>query len=388
MEGYLQLCYSPIILSSSQNSGLPTNYTFTLWANGDLDVCFESLLMCGSAALFALTSALYAGCLHTKLKRRKIPLVLLLRALLSVGAVLTFLVDLISSFWLAKGRPYSVLLCNVSLLTGWTVHLVTLWSMSKSVRTIGRGPLPLHCVWLTSLVVATLQLHTLIVWTLNPLAYHQYNLPVGKAYFPLTTQITIGLYFALQVLYLLTLPFQVPPVTGDNVQLSTTKHYLTTQSDDEEGSSRQSLISASWQKGSYGTIVPTSSPPPLKEACEDSTNILSLLTFWWVRPLLERGSLGRLATPPDLPRLPSTLTTPTVRDRFRGVVLEHASHAHSKWTLMKELNRSFGLHYYPLGVLKLMADLLGFAGPLLLHQLVAFIENSAVSGRFKGWFII
>lgn len=379
MEGYLQFCYSPI-LSFSQDSGLPNNYTLTLWANGDLDVCFESLLTCGTAVLFALASALHSGCLHTKLKRRKIPPILLLRVLLSLCIVLTFLVELIGSFWLAKGRPYSVLLRSASLLLGWTVHLGTLWSMSRSAKMVGRGPLSLHCVWLTTLVSCCLQLHTLIAWSLTPSAYHQYGLPVEEAYFPLITQITIGLYFALQVLYLLTLPFQIPPVTGDDVRMPT-KRYLTTQSDDD-GAVRQSLISSAWQHDSYGTITTRSTP--LKEACEDSANILSLLTFWWVQPLLKRGSLGRLATPPDMPRLPSTLATSTIRDRFRGVVSKHIDHAHSKWTLVKELNSSFGLHYYPLGVLKLVADLLGFAGPLLLHQLVAFIEDSAVSDTVSG----
>ncbi len=375
MEGYFNFCYSPI-LGSSHDLRLPDNYTLTLWANGDLEVCFESLLTCASAVLFALASALYAGFVHTKLKRQKIPHVLLLRALISLCIVLTFLVQLISSFWLAEDRPYSVLLCNVSLLLGWTVHLRTLWSMGKSVRVVGRDPVFFFCVWLTSLVMASLQLHTLIAWKLYPSAYNQYNLPIDKTYFFVIKQITIGLYFGFQVLYLFTLPFKVPPVTGNDIHVST-KPYLTTQTDDE-GYLRQSLISSAWQGGSYGTVSVNPSPP-LKETCEDHANILSLFTFWWVQPLLKRGSLGRLATPSDMPHLPSSLATPTVRERFRSVVSQHVEQDYSKWTLMKELNRSFGFHYYPLGVLKLMADLLGFAGPLLLHQLVAFIEDSAVS---------
>jgi hypothetical protein len=47
--------------------------------------------------------------------------------------------------------------------------------------------------------------------------------------------------------------------------------------------------------------------------------------------------------------------------------------------LFSALNRAFGLHYYPLGLLKFTTDLLGFAGPLLLYQLVSFIENKKVS---------
>ena len=47
--------------------------------------------------------------------------------------------------------------------------------------------------------------------------------------------------------------------------------------------------------------------------------------------------------------------------------------------LFSAINSAFGWHYYPLGLLKLITDLLGFAGPLLLYQLVSFIENKKVS---------
>ena len=51
----------------------------------------------------------------------------------------------------------------------------------------------------------------------------------------------------------------------------------------------------------------------------------------------------------------------------------------SRFFLFWALNRAFGLHYYPLGLLKFTTDMLGFAGPLLLYQLVSFIENKKVS---------
>jgi hypothetical protein len=43
--------------------------------------------------------------------------------------------------------------------------------------------------------------------------------------------------------------------------------------------------------------------------------------------------------------------------------------------LFSAFNRAFGWHYYPLGLIKFTTDLLGFSGPLLLYQLVSFIEN-------------
>lgn len=41
-----------------------------------------------------------------------------------------------------------------------------------------------------------------------------------------------------------------------------------------------------------------------------------------------------------------------------------------------KLRRCFGWQYYPLGLLKLAADLAGFAGPMLLHGLVHLIETN------------
>ena len=51
--------------------------------------------------------------------------------------------------------------------------------------------------------------------------------------------------------------------------------------------------------------------------------------------------------------------------------------------LFSAINSAFGWHYYPLGLLKLTTDLLGFSGPLLLYQLVSFIENKKVSVIFQ-----
>lgn len=59
-----------------------------------------------------------------------------------------------------------------------------------------------------------------------------------------------------------------------------------------------------------------------------------------------------------------------------------ASRPTSLLFLFSAINRTFGWHYYPLGLLKLTTDLLGFAGPLLLYQLVDFIENKKVSLLF------
>lgn len=46
---------------------------------------------------------------------------------------------------------------------------------------------------------------------------------------------------------------------------------------------------------------------------------------------------------------------------------------------MKALHRCFSVQFYSIGILKLLADLLGFGGPMLLNQLVTFIEDKSES---------
>lgn len=48
-------------------------------------------------------------------------------------------------------------------------------------------------------------------------------------------------------------------------------------------------------------------------------------------------------------------------------------------TLLSALHHAFGVQYYCIGILKLTGDALSFAGPLLLHALVSFMENRQVS---------
>jgi hypothetical protein len=220
-------------------------------------------------------------------------------------------------------------------------------------------------------------------------------------------------------------------------------------SDETETSERQHLLSSEGKiesvSAAYGSLPVRRSVREMNfgrlEASEDRANPLSLLSFWWVGPLMRRGSLGLLQKPDDLLQLPKSLKTSKVRRRFQqvlGIIEEGMGEGSSGGTvgvansgdaesegnesddseswqnslsvnlsgttpsasqqikaqekkhkarrgigsmssLFWSLNRSFGIHYYPLGVLKLVADMLGFAGPLLLHALVSFMENRTVS---------
>uniref|UniRef100_A0A8C4Z699 ATP-binding cassette, sub-family C (CFTR/MRP), member 10 n=1 Tax=Gadus morhua TaxID=8049 RepID=A0A8C4Z699_GADMO len=103
---------------------------------------------------------------------------------------------------------------------------------------------------------------------------------------------------------------------------------------------------------------------------EDGSGYFSRLFYRWLDPLLERGRRGQLDGLGHVYHLPRALRT--------GVVTRHFSRC---WQLggdvrlLGVLHRAFGWWYYALGVLKLVGNLLGFAGPLLLGQLVGFMED-------------
>jgi len=374
MESYIQFCYKPVLPLPWQSDSEDST-VFTFWANGDFDPCIEyALLMTGSSALFGLCSALYSGSYTTRASRKLPARIFCLRILISLLIMALFLIQFIGSFWLAKGRPYSVLLTQCVLIISWAVHIYCLWVLAYSIKQHGRGPLTLHCAWFLTFLSSIFRFHSVIAWNNDKSNYTILNPFVSTAYFSLSSQITTYVYFGLQLLYLFTLPFKTPKVTGDSVKIHKQK-YLSTQFEDP--SARQQLINT--DNRSYGTINtwPQVSVN-LKETCEDKANPLSLLSFWWVHPLMKRGSLGLLQTPNNLPKLPSMLETNRVRDKFKEIVQKNVL-SNSNWTLVRNLNSAFGGHYYPLGILKLLADLLSFSGPLLLHQLVAFIENKKVS---------
>ncbi len=475
MGTFLKLCYSPLNFTAGGSSYLAPDASFEVWYNGDFGLCFEYLTFsCFLGAVFCVISGMYAGCSHTKLKRKRKPYVLILRGLISLSILLTWVADLVGGFWLSLGRPYSVLLSVCVQVLAWSMHLYCLWVLGSSVTHHGRGPLNLVAAWLLTFVGSILQLRTTIRWKMNNVPYLRSSLPIEETYFSEFSVIVVYLIFSFQCLYAVSLVLKVPKVTGKDVlvkpvSIGKINQKKTEWTDDAEQSVREHLISSEWPAvhapSSYGSV------PHLEDvrgkvlhdhrhgnldAVEDSINIFSCLSFWWVEPLMRRGALGLLRNPEDLLKLPASLSTSKIREKFRSIRRMHVGErgiqeientaspagksqvnglvgaGQNKVTCDKEvdsdneswydslsqhnvegvisgdddtmptkvtnmveerrvgdvkemesvfwsLNRAFGLHFYPLGILKLLADMLGFAGPLLLHALVAFMENSTVS---------
>lgn len=91
-----------------------------------------------------------------------------------------------------------------------------------------------------------------------------------------------------------------------------------------------------------------------------------------MNPLIDKGIAGYLRKIDDLFTLPESLVVSVNADKLRRAICITPS-------LFTALHKSFGFEFYSIGVLRLLADTSGFAGPLLLSALITPRENSPVN---------
>lgn len=103
---------------------------------------------------------------------------------------------------------------------------------------------------------------------------------------------------------------------------------------------------------------------------QDHHNFISKIFFFWVNPLIKKGVANLLQKNEDLFDLPDCLNVNLLAKKL------HQSLRHNG-SLFFSLHRAFGLEFYFIGIFRLIADLSGFAGPLLLGGLLSTTENSS-----------
>lgn len=106
---------------------------------------------------------------------------------------------------------------------------------------------------------------------------------------------------------------------------------------------------------------------------QDEASLLSRLLFNWVSPLIKKGMAGYLGTIDDLFMLPECLNISNLSDRLRNAI--DSSHS-----LLRALHRAHGFEFYSIGLLRFVADMAGFAGPLLLGGLLTLDTASTTDG--------
>lgn len=105
---------------------------------------------------------------------------------------------------------------------------------------------------------------------------------------------------------------------------------------------------------------------------DDDANILSKFFFYWVNPLIDKGIAGKLKKLDDLFDLPASLNIGNLADRFYQSINDRKS-------LFRALHKTFGREFYAIGLLRLLADMSGFCGPILLGGLLTSADNSDVN---------
>ncbi|RWS30364.1 hypothetical protein B4U80_09452 [Leptotrombidium deliense] len=108
-----------------------------------------------------------------------------------------------------------------------------------------------------------------------------------------------------------------------------------------------------------------------EEIGEESANFLSRITFCWVNELMRRGVKSMLKSPSDLFNLPIHLSSDVVHKNVDEIKAKFQSQ--EQFSLWKLLVSSFGTQFALIGILKFIADILGFAGPLLLNQIILYL---------------
>jgi hypothetical protein len=114
---------------------------------------------------------------------------------------------------------------------------------------------------------------------------------------------------------------------------------------------------------------------------EQSASLLSRLCFWWLNPLLARGYQQPLEER-DLAELHPDDSAHTSGHRF--AVAWEREEAHGRHSVPWALHSAFGRFFWLSALWKVVYDVLQFAPPFFIHQLIAFVELHHKSTRLAS----
>ncbi|XP_068143958.1 ATP-binding cassette sub-family C member 10 [Drosophila tropicalis] len=294
----------------------------------DLLPCFQkTLLQLPVYTIFAALSAYYFG-IQTNSKviarnQRQLQ-VLALRTFVTIILGLLPVVK-IFVFHNASVDLYAVdvlVVCAECIM--WAVHYGYLLNSRHNGELSNRGPLLINVVWLCVVVLDGVWLRTSLNFTWWPWS-------LGT--------------FVCDLIYGLTL---LP--RGNAVYVALSQTAAANREQEALLSNRYTYFQFDFNEAHLGHA-------------QDEANWLSRFLFHWVNPLISKGVAGKLKKIEDLFDLPDVLNVTRLSERLHSAL----NHSNSLW---RALHRCFGLEFYVIGILRLIADLSGFAGPLLLGGLL------------------
>ncbi|XP_047483384.1 ABC transporter C family member 13-like [Penaeus chinensis] len=336
---------------------------FSAWNSQKLNfgLCFQkAVFVVPTFAMLAIISAYYIGKQSEWVVRRRKQMAIIQAriGMTALSLILTILEPLLY-FYVGDGELFWVdgLVVGVQTIA-WLVHLGYLTSLKTRLSVGTRGPTPVIFAWLLTFLCTINLART--AW------YRESGL--SKLIEEIMRYLALA-QLCLQIVYMFTL-FPKGSVG--------TSHYHEFR---REATERTPLMETSYND--YSGFHEAADPFHLGIA-EERVNILSYLTFYWVNALMEKGALGHLRTQDDLHDLPIEMRTDVIAHKVNKTILVNQPlpvegtdepPPQKKYSLLRVLHKCFGVQFYSIGILKLVGDGLGFAGPLLLHELVTFIEN-------------
>ena len=367
---------------------------FTSWINGDFSHCFEQIVVvCPTYAILAVFSAYYIAAAKHNSRGAYCPLPWFVQFRLLCAILLAILA--VTQVCLTKVLNKVSISCS-DIVTGgvvclsWLLHSLYVYRLKYLYWSTWRGATSVVIIFLLTLIALAAQLHSNIIQRINKSPSHN-----------VAEEFCVYVSAFLQLSYLITLAPRWERVTlVDDV-------YYRAINEDVDSESR-TLTSTS--VNNYSSI-----PRSLRQnvVAESNVNYLSRLTFQWVQPLMNKGARKCIKNIHNIFLLPNRLNTNILSRKFTCVLtgekysndlyedlsqgpspsssissIPEITYSGSRkmqletkekpsLSLLSALHRAFGIEYYLLGVLKLIADCLGFAGPILLNLLVSYMETKS-----------
>ncbi|KAL8565198.1 hypothetical protein ACOMHN_003985 [Nucella lapillus] len=364
---------------------------FTAWSGNDFGHCFEQLVFqCPSHALLAIVCSYYIAHRQSRFGGSRLYVgwswFLIVRLLCSACIALVPVLQILLSTFVLQMKPSIAdsIVCGVVSLT-WILHAVYVANVRYMHTVSLRGPVSVFLTVL--LVIAAESIHTRSV-----IIQHVQNSAARNDAEEYATYVLLGL---LLFSFLTLIPNANRSYRSD--AFSTNVNY--------DSPDTQPIT---WDHiRSYGSIR---EPRTETLVAEKGVKCLSWLTFHWVQRLMVKGSEGKIEQVDNIFQLPARLHTTKLENRFHRILsgkkedstdLAHNNYVHEREssedsevtfrgqrrrsedseepatpkTLFQALHSAYGVEYYSLGILKLLADALGFSGPILLNLLLTFIET-------------
>ncbi|XP_058780377.1 ABC transporter C family member 13 isoform X1 [Vicia villosa] len=114
----------------------------------------------------------------------------------------------------------------------------------------------------------------------------------------------------------------------------------------------------------------------------------NLMTFKFISPVMNQGVLKQLDSDDILPLL-ADMSPSFCHEIIKSSWREQLSNNGSNPSLLRALCNAYGWQYLRLGLLKVINDGIGFAGPLLLNKLIKFLQQGSAtsSASWDGYLL-